>query len=118
MLIISLVDSHRRTGRLTDNLQQLNRQLELQARFDALTGLANRHQMDLRMQDCLRSALLSNRPFAVIFLNVDHFKRINDTWGTASVMSFNCRCAAHHRPAHARNDAGQAGRRRLYPAGA
>lgn len=81
MLIISLVDSHRRTGRLTDNLRQLNRQLELQARFDALTGLANRHQMDLRMQDCLRSALLSNRQFAVIFLNVDHFKRVNDTWG-------------------------------------
>ena len=81
MLIISLVDSHRRTSRLTDNLHQLNRQLELQARFDALTGLANRHQMDLRMQDCLRSALLSKKPFAVIFLNVDHFKRVNDTWG-------------------------------------
>lgn len=81
MLIISLIDSHRRTGRLTDNLRQLNRQLELQARFDALTGLANRHQMDLRMQDCLRSALLSNRQFAVIFLNVDHFKGVNDTWG-------------------------------------
>ncbi|AMX04979.1 diguanylate cyclase [Enterobacter asburiae] len=81
MLIISLIDSHRRTSRLTDNLHQLNRQLELQARFDALTGLANRHQMDLRMQDCLRSALLSKKPFAVIFLNVDHFKRVNDTWG-------------------------------------
>lgn len=81
MLIISLIDSHWRTSRLTDNLHQLNRQLELQARFDALTGLANRHQMDLRMQDCLRSALLSKKPFAVIFLNVDHFKRVNDTWG-------------------------------------
>ncbi|MBN4801529.1 EAL domain-containing protein [Enterobacter asburiae] len=81
MLIISLIDSHRRTSRLTDNLHQLNRQLELQARFDALTGLANRHQMDLRMQDCLRSALLSKKPFAIIFLNVDHFKRVNDTWG-------------------------------------
>ncbi|MCB4613215.1 putative bifunctional diguanylate cyclase/phosphodiesterase [Enterobacter asburiae] len=81
MLIISLIDSHRRTSRLTDNPHQLNRQLELQARFDALTGLANRHQMDLRMQDCLRSALLSKKPFAVIFLNVDHFKRVNDTWG-------------------------------------
>ena len=81
MLIISLIDSHRRTIRLTDNLHQLNRQLELQARFDALTGLANRHQMDLRMQDCLRSALLSKKPFAVIFLDVDHFKRVNDTWG-------------------------------------
>lgn len=81
MLIISLVDSHWRTNRLTENLRQLNRQLELQARFDALTGLANRHQMDIRMQDCLRSALLSKKQFAVIFLNVDHFKRVNDTWG-------------------------------------
>ena len=79
MLIISLIDSHWRTNRLTDNLQALNRQLELQARFDALTGLANRHQMDLRMQDCLRSALLSNKQFAVIFLDVDHFKQVNDT---------------------------------------
>ncbi|WP_318591406.1 putative bifunctional diguanylate cyclase/phosphodiesterase [Enterobacter kobei] len=81
MLIISLIDSHWRTTRLTDNLRQLNRQLELQARFDALTGLANHHQMDIRMQDCLRSALLSKKQFAVIFLNVDHFKRVNDTWG-------------------------------------
>ncbi|MRC26548.1 hypothetical protein GH854_34550, partial [Bacillus thuringiensis] len=37
MLIISLMDSHWRTNRLTDNLRQLNRQLELQARFDVLT---------------------------------------------------------------------------------
>lgn len=81
MLIISLIDSHWRTNRLTDNLQALNRQLELQARFDALTGLANRHQMDLRMQDCLRSAMLSIKQFAVIFLDVDHFKQVNDTWG-------------------------------------
>ena len=81
MLIISLVDSHRRTSRLTDNLHQLNRQLELQARFDALTGLANRHQMDVRLQDCLNSALLNKKPFAVIFLDVDHFRRVNDTWG-------------------------------------
>ncbi|HDR2623515.1 TPA: EAL domain-containing protein [Enterobacter chuandaensis] len=81
MLIISLIDSHWRTSRLTDNLRQLNRQLELQVRFDALTGLANRQQMDIRMQDCLHSALLSNKQFAVIFLNVDRFKRVNDTWG-------------------------------------
>ncbi|HBU6129792.1 putative bifunctional diguanylate cyclase/phosphodiesterase [Enterobacter sp. 168J2] len=81
MLIISLIDSHWRTSRLTDNLRQLNRQLELQLRFDALTGLANRQQMDIRMQDCLHSALLSNKQFAVIFLNVDRFKRVNDAWG-------------------------------------
>ncbi|EKS6886425.1 EAL domain-containing protein [Enterobacter bugandensis] len=81
MLIISFIDSHWRTSRLTDNLRQLNRQLELQVRFDALTGLANRQQMDIRMQDCLHSALLSNKQFAVVFLNVDRFRRVNDTWG-------------------------------------
>jgi hypothetical protein len=42
MLVISLVDSHARAQRLTDNLRQLNNQLEIQARFDALTGLAVR----------------------------------------------------------------------------
>jgi diguanylate cyclase len=81
MLIISLIDAHRRTSRLTDNLQQLNRQLESQAQFDALTGLANRHQMDVRLQECLRSAMPGNTPFAVIFFDIDHFKRVNDTWG-------------------------------------
>ncbi|MBM3071970.1 bifunctional diguanylate cyclase/phosphodiesterase [Lelliottia sp. RWM.1] len=81
MLIISLVDSHFRTVRLTDNLRQLNRQLELQARFDALTGLANRHQMDIRLQDCLHSSLLNKKQFAVVFIDIDHFKRVNDTWG-------------------------------------
>ncbi|HDR2159418.1 TPA: EAL domain-containing protein [Enterobacter cancerogenus] len=81
MLIISLIDSHRRTARLTDNLRQLNRQLELQARFDTLTGLANRHQMDVRLQDCLHNALLNKKQFALIFLDVDHFRRVNDTWG-------------------------------------
>lgn len=81
MLIISRVDSHRHAGRLTDNLRQLNRQLELQARFDALTGLANRHQLDIRMQECLHGALLNGKPFAVIFFDIDHFKRVNDTWG-------------------------------------
>lgn len=48
MLIISLADSHFRTQRPTDNLRQLNKQLELQARFDALNlGLqspSNGHQ--------------------------------------------------------------------------
>lgn len=81
MLIISLVDSHFRTHRLTENLRQLNKQLELKARFDALTGLANRHQMDLSLQDCLHSSLLNKKQFAVMFLDLDHFKLVNDAWG-------------------------------------
>jgi PleD family two-component response regulator len=48
MLMISMVDSQVRTTRLTENLQRLNQQLEQQARYDGLTGLANRSQIDMR----------------------------------------------------------------------
>ncbi|MEG1212929.1 MAG: EAL domain-containing protein [Leclercia sp.] len=81
MLIISLVDSHNRTSRLTENLRQLNNQLEIQARYDALTGLANRHQMGVLLQDGLRQAKASRTRFALIFLDLDRFKSVNDTWG-------------------------------------
>lgn len=50
---------------------------------DPLTGLANRRHLDemldLRL-DLLRRAGL---PFCAVMLDIDHFKRINDTWGHA-----------------------------------
>ncbi|MGU3412401.1 putative bifunctional diguanylate cyclase/phosphodiesterase [Enterobacteriaceae bacterium C34A] len=81
MLIISMVDSQLRTNRLTENLQQLNQQLELQARFDGLTGLANRSQIDLRLEACLQQSQITQAPFALIFMDLDRFKLVNDAWG-------------------------------------
>lgn len=81
MLVVSMIDSHFRALRLMENLRQLNKQLEQQARFDPLTGLANRYQMDLSMQACLRDALQKRTSFAVLFINVDRFKEVNDAWG-------------------------------------
>jgi diguanylate cyclase (GGDEF) domain len=81
MLIISMVDSQLRTNRLTENLQQLNQQLEQQARFDGLTGLANRSQIDLRLEACLQQSQLTLAPFALVFMDLDRFKLVNDAWG-------------------------------------
>ncbi|QKN84027.1 putative bifunctional diguanylate cyclase/phosphodiesterase [Scandinavium goeteborgense] len=81
MLIISMVDSQLRTNRLTENLQQLNQQLEQQARFDGLTGLANRSQIDLRLEACLQQSQVTQSPFALIFMDLDRFKLVNDAWG-------------------------------------
>jgi len=81
MLIISMVDSQLRTNRLTENLQQLNQQLEQQARFDGLTGLANRSQIDLRLEACLQQSQVTQAPFALIFMDLDRFKLVNDAWG-------------------------------------
>ena len=48
---------------------------------DALTGLANRHEFDAHLADCVRNAVRSGRECALVLLDLDHFKRINDTFG-------------------------------------
>lgn len=37
--------------------------------------------MDISLQDCLHTSLLNKKQFAVMFLDIDHFKLINDAWG-------------------------------------
>ena len=81
MLVVSMVDSQLRTSRLADNLHQLNSQLEHQVHFDALTGLANRTQIDACLQACLQHSKLHQHHFALVFIDLDRFKVVNDTWG-------------------------------------
>ncbi len=81
MLVVSMVDSQLRTSRLADNLHQLNCQLEHQVHFDALTGLANRTQIDACLQACLQHSKLHQHQFALVFIDLDRFKVVNDTWG-------------------------------------
>lgn len=81
MLVISMVDSQVRTSRLADNLHQLNCQLEHQVHFDSLTGLANRMQIDACLHDCLQHSRLHQQHFALVFIDLDRFKVVNDTWG-------------------------------------
>ena len=64
-------------------LHEIQRQLELLARVDTLTGLPNRRQFDERINDALLRARRAKRTLAVMFLDIDHFKRINDSLGHA-----------------------------------
>ena len=52
-----------------------------QANFDPLTGLANRHLFLDRLKQELNSASHLGLPMALMILNIDHFKDINDTLG-------------------------------------
>jgi diguanylate cyclase (GGDEF)-like protein len=55
----------------------------LQARTDALTGLANRRALDEEISHALAGARRTQRPFAIVMVDVDRFKFINDTHGHA-----------------------------------
>lgn len=62
-------------------LQVQNQQLKVQATTDALTGLANRAQFDRFMAEKFALAVSLERPFAMLLLDVDRFKSINDQHG-------------------------------------
>jgi len=63
---------------------RLQEALRRQARQDALTGLANRRAMELRLQIEWARAVRYTKPFVVICVDVDHFKAVNDLHGHAT----------------------------------
>lgn len=56
-------------------------QVQLEARKDHLTGVPNRRALDERLKEEFDRAERSRRPFSVLLLDIDHFKRFNDTYG-------------------------------------
>ncbi len=54
------------------------------AMHDSLTGLANRTQLNERLELLLDGAAKTQTKLAVLFIDIDHFKRINDSLGHAA----------------------------------
>lgn len=61
--------------------EEAEAQLREQAHTDSLTGLLNRHGWDERAPALFDQARRHGNPLAVIILDLDHFKPINDTYG-------------------------------------
>jgi diguanylate cyclase (GGDEF)-like protein len=82
-----LAENKRLRERLDQVEQQLARKsrqasaLEAQARTDALTGLLNRRAFDEDMMRRLAAWRRRATPFALLWIDVDHFKSINDRHG-------------------------------------
>jgi diguanylate cyclase len=52
-----------------------------EAMTDALTGIANRKSFDEKLRNAAREAMENDEPLSLLFLDIDHFKRFNDTYG-------------------------------------
>jgi diguanylate cyclase (GGDEF)-like protein/PAS domain S-box-containing protein len=66
---------------LEHQLHQVNMLLQEQAIRDPLTGLHNRRYLDETLPRELQRAERHSQPIGIIMLDVDHFKRFNDTYG-------------------------------------
>ncbi len=73
-----------RLNKTTDEVQALRDNLELvrtEAMTDALTGVANRKRFDEFMRRHCAAAEGDGQELSLVFCDIDHFKRFNDTWG-------------------------------------
>lgn len=72
------------TEDLESKVRERTEALETQARTDALTGLANRHGMQLALDREASRAVRKNSVYGLIWIDIDDFKEINDTHGHAA----------------------------------
>jgi diguanylate cyclase len=67
-----------------EKIEALERNLENAIRdsaMDALTGVANRKSFDAAIRKTAGDAMNSGDDLALLMIDIDHFKRVNDTWG-------------------------------------
>lgn len=68
----------------TTEVRDTQRRLHFMASYDALTGLPNRHHLNQRLNTALQDAKRLQQKLAVLFLDLDRFKNVNDTAGHAA----------------------------------
>jgi len=76
--LLSLLSDQAAVAISNANLHQM---ISIQAYSDTLTGLPNRRALDERLEEEMQSARRNNYSFAVVMMDLDGFKDVNDTYG-------------------------------------
>ena len=79
-LLLSTLVAHKVITRVSEK----NRQLAYQASHDALTGLINRREFEHRVERAIAQARIQTATHALLYLDLDQFKVVNDTCGHAA----------------------------------
>lgn len=80
-VVIARVRNHLRLREYAVRLEQLNEELERLATTDALTSAYNRRYFMSKLEEEVKRVRRYKRPSSLMMIDVDHFKKINDTFG-------------------------------------
>lgn len=78
---LALRESNRELQLRLDEISRLQAALQEQAVRDGLTGLFNRRYLDEMLEREVSRARREGIPLSLVMLDIDHFKRVNDTYG-------------------------------------
>jgi diguanylate cyclase (GGDEF)-like protein len=83
-----LARAYEHAHRIADELEDTNRQLAIAndrlralSYVDGLTGVANRRRFDEALEEACNAARAQNTPLSLVLIDLDHFKRLNDSQG-------------------------------------
>ena len=79
--LVARVGAAVRVKKLQDELRKRNAELDGLSRTDMLTGLFNRRHLDEQLATLVTASQRYGHDVGLLLLDVDHFKRVNDTYG-------------------------------------
>jgi diguanylate cyclase (GGDEF)-like protein/PAS domain S-box-containing protein len=85
-------------------IKRMSETIDYQASHDALTGLSNREEFSARLDELVKSVRSTQRRHALLVLDIDRFKAVNDTCGALAGDELLRQVAAHIQANVARGD--------------
>jgi diguanylate cyclase (GGDEF)-like protein len=82
--LLARVGAANRIKELQGELRRRAEELDLVSRTDYLTGLSNRRHVEEHLRAALAASVRHGHTLAVLLLDIDHFKRVNDEGGHAA----------------------------------
>jgi diguanylate cyclase (GGDEF)-like protein/PAS domain S-box-containing protein len=86
--LLSLLDAAAQLAALTIEHRAFTERLRHQATHDPLTGLPNRYALEARLREALVEAGPERRSFSLLYVDLDRFKMVNDTYGHGTGDAF------------------------------
>jgi len=79
--LIARLNTGRRFLQQEKALRQANEEIRILSITDPLTGCSNRGFLNTRLPQEIQRAARYNRPLSIVICDIDHFKKVNDTYG-------------------------------------